>query len=228
MSIEKIRWIGVTGLTVFLLGRALSADAADLPPPPADLAMATSPPEAESVAAEHEHEATTFYLSASLNEGLSSLSGTGTSSSGTQTELMMVGSLVFSNWIIEGGGGWFLSSLSSNQAASAPSQSTGLTLESDSLSTAGGVAEISPQYRLTDHLQIGPLAEMLFGTDVSFGGIGSSMQDMAWLGGAQALYEFRLGGTSLKLGARYLASLSLSGETLQAAEATLQFGLPIF
>lgn len=204
MCVEKIRWLGVLGLTVFLVSAAAAA----------------AEPSASETMAEPGQNSAAFYLSASFSDGVSTLSNTGLDTNGTQMEIMLLGSLVLPSWIIEGGGGWFLSDLSGG------GQATG-ALQSYSLSTAAGVAELSPQYRLTDRLQIGPVMELLFGTDVSFGGLGSTTQDMTLLGGAQALYEFRLGMTSLKLGARYLASLDLPGEMLQSVQATIQFGLPI-
>jgi hypothetical protein len=172
-------------------------------------------------------DAHTLYLSGSVNEGVASLASAGSSilGSGTQTELLGLATLKLDYWIIEAGGGWLSSSLSGG-TSNVPNST--LALSSYSMTTEAGVAELSPQYRLTEHLQAGPVGEMLFGSNVGFDyNLGGPLQEMALMGGAQALYEFRVGPMDLRAGARYLTNLNIPNQRLQTVQATLQFGLPV-
>jgi hypothetical protein len=170
-------------------------------------------------------EPSKLYLSAAVNQGTSSLSNPvagSTGTSGSRTELLLLASVDLGSFVIEGGGGWLHDRLA-GQAAPSTFGPTDYELVTDA-----GVAELSPRYRVVGGLELGPLAELLFGADVSFvPGFGDSGQHTAWLGGAQALYEFRLSGAAVRAGARYLRSLDIASHTLQSVQATLQFGLPI-
>jgi hypothetical protein len=138
--------------------------------------------------------------------------------SGNRTELLLVATRYFDHFALEAGGGWLHDRLSGTGSA-------GSFTFSSELVTDAAVAEISPQYRLTERLQAGPLIETLFGPDVSFA-VSSSARTLAWLAGAEALYGFELGSRcALRAGARYLTSVGLPGQRSQAVEATLQIGL---
>lgn len=175
-----------------------------------------------------------FYLSASLSTGtasLSSASGTAISTSGSQSEALLMGSYHFNHFILEGGIGFLRNTFSGGAGGSVSSSGLGsdFSLTAYEQSTQCLVAEFSPQYRLTDHLQVGPLGEMLFGTDVSLiPGFSSDGQSTSFMAGGQALYGFSVSSVYLRAGARYLTSLGLESERSQSIQATLQIGLPIF
>jgi hypothetical protein len=201
-------WLGA-GL-ILVLTLSTTAGASTVEKPTETTAATTSQP---------------IYLSLSMNEGTSSLSNPvpgSTSNSGSRTELLLLASVELNRWVLEAGGGWLHDSLS-GQANPSTFGVTDFDVVTDA-----GVAEVSPQYRIVDHLRIGPVAELLVGPDVSFSAtvIGSD-KHTAWLGGGQALYEFRLGQTALRAGARYLTSLDLADHQLQSVQATLQVGLPV-
>ena len=165
-----------------------------------------------------------FYLSAAL-------SGGPTNNSGSQVEALLMSSYHFTSFILEGGLGFQRTSSSGGSDGSAANSSLGsnFSLVNYEQTTQNLVAEFSPQYRLTENLQIGPLAEMLFGTDVSMvPGLSSEGQTTAFMAGGQALYGFSIDSVYLRVGARYLSSLNLESDQIQSIQATLQIGLPLF
>jgi hypothetical protein len=165
-------------------------------------------------------------LSASLSEGTSSLSNPvqgSTGTSGNQMELMLLASVEVGSFVLEGGGGWLHDTLS----GTASPTGTGFSPTSYDLVTDAAIAEFSPQIRVVGGLRVGPVAEALIGPDVSFvPGFGPG-QSLTWLGGGQALYEFRFSGTAIRAGARYLSSLNIADHQLQSIQATVQFGLSV-
>ena len=166
-------------------------------------------------------------LSAALNEGTSSLSNPvsgATGTSGNQMELLLLATVdVGSLFVIEGGGGWLHDTLS---GTATPASGSFSPLSYD-LVTDAAVAELSPQIRVAGGLRVGPVGEALFGPDVSFvPGFGPG-QSLTFLGGAQALYEFRVSGAAIRAGARYLSSLNIADHQLQSVQATVQFGLNV-
>lgn len=169
--------------------------------------------------------ASVSYGSASLSEADSASMDT----SGSQTQFMGQMTFQLPNWSLDAGLGFLTTSISGRSAASA-SPSSSLSLDRYDLTTNAGVAELCPQYRFTDRLQAGPLAELLFGQDVGFmPGFGYSGQTTAWLGGAQALYALSAsrGAIDFRAGLRYLRSLDLEDRTLSSVQATVQIGLPL-
>jgi hypothetical protein len=166
-----------------------------------------------------------LFVSASISRGTSSLSNPvpgSTDSSGSRTELLLLASYDLTDFVLEGGAGWMRDSLTGTASP------IGFGVAEYELTTDAAVIELSPLVKLLARLRAGPLLEMLVGDDVSFKpGISESPSRTAWLGGLQALYEFRLGGTALRAGARYLTSLGLPGQQLRSLQATLQFGLPL-
>jgi hypothetical protein len=166
-------------------------------------------------------------LSAGLNEGTSSLSNPvsgSTGTSGNQLELLLLATVdVGEPFVIEAGGGWLHGTLS---GTASPVSGSFSPLSYD-LVTNAAVAELSPQIRVVGGLRVGPVGEGLFGPNVSFvPGFGPG-QSFTFLGGGQALYEFRFSGSLVRAGARYLTSLNITDHQLQSIQATLQLGLPV-
>jgi hypothetical protein len=169
----------------------------------------------------------TLSIGAEVNQGTASLGD----ASGAQTEALLLVSFPTEHWIFEAGAGIFYSLLSESSTGTS-SSSGNLTLQSYEMTTQSEILKFSPQYRVTPQFQIGPVAEFLFGADLSFNpGIFRSSKNTAWLGGAQALYRFNLGSPSqpfhLGLGVRYLRSLDLPREQLTSLQGTLQIALPL-
>lgn len=169
-------------------------------------------------------------LSAWTSLGGSSLSDEATpdlESRGTFGEMLVLGTYELARWNISAGLGFFSSSLSGSRS-STPSTLSGLSLNSYTKETAGEVARLASHYRLTDHLEAGASAELLFGSDVGFStGFLNSGVKGAWLGGIEILYGFGLGAFEIKAGARAFTSLNLPGRKLEAVAAVLQGSFPL-
>ena len=167
-----------------------------------------------------------LFISAEINQGTAALSNAvpdETDSSGSQTEILALASWRLDSWIFEFGGGWFHNTISGS------AEPSGFGVHQYKVVTQAGVVEVSPQYRITSHWQLGPVAEFLFGDDVGFNpGFGKRGQSTAWLAGLQSLYEFHLGQVALRPGVRYLVSLNVANHVLQSIQATFQLGLPIY
>lgn len=130
-------------------------------------------------------------------------------------------------WAFGAGLGFFASDLTGTSRSTA---STGtLGLRTYSRQTAGEVARVSAHYRITDRLEAGLSADLLFGSDVSFSPyLFDTHSNTAWLAAAEVLYGFDLAGIQWKGGARYFASLGLPARSLDAFQGVLEAARPIF
>ena len=158
-----------------------------------------------------------------MNQGLSRLGN----ASGPQTEAMILFSERFQNVVLEGGGGIFYNSVSESATGASGPVNT-LSLQSYEITTQAQVIKFSPQLIILPGLQIGPVAEFLFGADLSFNqGFFSGEKITAWIGGAQTLYRFSGNPFQVGLGLRYLRSLDLEDEVLSSVQATLQIAFQV-
>jgi hypothetical protein len=180
----------------------------------ADTSQSDAAPLAHPLSSVH-----SLYLLSELSGGASSLSApSGPNADGSELSAVVLASWNISKWTLDGGFGVFENTVSGSST----------TFTQYEMQTVSLLAKISPQYHLTENLQIGPTAEVLFGSDVGFeAGLANSGQNVSWLMGAQALYAVHSGAFPVKLGLRYLASLNLPKNSLRSVEATIQFGLPI-
>ena len=161
-------------------------------------------------------------LSVALQNGYTSLQSNSVSASGGMTELLINASYTTRVYAVDLGAGY----MSSDLTGSAAGSSSGL--QNFEMTTQSFLMNFSPQYRLSESVQIGPVLQLLLGGDVGFKpGIGSTGQTSAWLGGAQAFYAFNWEKFRIKAGLTYVRSLNIEEKNLQSIQASLQLGLPI-
>lgn len=165
-----------------------------------------------------------WILALGVSEGYTTLSSASVDSSGSLTQLMGVSSWILSDWVLEVGAGFLTAKISGHSGGTG----SGMSLSDYEMTNNAGVVSLSPQYRMTDRLQLGPIVELLYGEDVGFRpGIGFSGKTTAWLAGAQALYSFNYQSLKMRAGAQYLRSLDLPNSELQSLQATLQLGFSL-
>jgi len=96
--------------------------------------------------------------------------------------------------------------------------------------TNAGMLEVSPRYRITPHFQVGPVFNLLMGSDVSFseliGGLdtGSAVN---LLGGVRTQYEFNVDHFIFRLGCQAQAALTTPSRFYWTVQSDVQFGFPI-
>jgi hypothetical protein len=173
----------------------------------------------------------TNLLTAALSYGPSSVSDSaapGLETKGNFREVLAMMNRSTARWNFGAGIGFFASDLTGTSHATSGS---GLALSSYTRSVAGEAARLAAHYRLTDHLEAGLTADLLFGSDVSFSSSLFDTSSTAWLAGTEILYGFGrnvdLLGFEFKAGLRYFASVSLAERRLDAFQAVLEAGLPL-
>ncbi len=169
-------------------------------------------------------------LTADLSYGPSSVSDSTApdlDTKGNFREVLAMMNRSTARWNFGAGIGFFASDLTGTSHAGS---GNGLALSSYSRSLAGEAARLAVHYRITDHLEAGLTADLLFGSNVSFSSSLFDSSSTAWLAGTEVLYEFGKGfgkGFEIKAGLRYFASLSLADRRLDAIQAVLEAGLPL-
>jgi len=172
----------------------------------------------------------TLDLNLSVSEGYASLATQSSTlnSSGAFTQALALLDWHLGSWTMELGGGLMTTTLSGGSPSTAITTSSNLSLVNYSSTTNAGVVQISPLYRVSDHIEVGPMGQILIGQDVGFlPSIGYSGQSTAFFGGAQGLYEIPFESFHLKTGLQYISSLNLYQERLQSVQATLQIGFSL-
>jgi hypothetical protein len=176
------------------------------------------------------NSSTGYRVSAVATDGPSSLADHTAKSldtHGTFREILATLNRESPTWNFSAGAGFFASDLSGTN--SAPASTTGFTLSNYSRSVQGEVARVGANYRLTDHLEAGLTAEMLFGSHVDLSSNGFATESTkVWLGGGELLYGFGLAGFRVKAGARYFASLGLTDRSLTGVQGVFEASTPIF
>ncbi len=91
--------------------------------------------------------------------------------------------------------------------------------------TNAAYAEFSPRVRLGNHFQLGPLGQVFFGTDASFGAQDHETSSTA-LAGVQLLYN--TGDDFLfRAGVQILTDINIYARQLYLGLLTIQFGVPV-
>lgn len=161
---------------------------------------------------------TPFRLMANIGAGVGFASGSGyaTTSSGPQLMAGALLSYVARQWVFDAGLNWLYSELSGSTTT--PNQSADVR-------TRAGMAEVSPRYRLGDRWQLGPVVDILYGTDTAFGPsvVGSSTNVFV---GAKLAYEMPVGDFAIRPFLQALTDVSIAGRQVTVVDAGLQFGLP--
>lgn len=137
---------------------------------------------------------------------------------GYQFGLKVLGSYYSERWVWDLGLGWTYHRLS-GQLGSAPETV---------IRARAGFAEAGLRYRLSERLSLGPVLNLMFGTDLSYKPLVSSNDaQSALLGGLQFLYEIPLDHWRIRLGARGLTDLNVTDRQVWIGQAVVQIGLPI-
>ncbi len=206
----------------FFLGYVVRGHAAELSAPSGRSTVSTAPRPKSAGA--------TYLLSAIAATGPAGLAESDSpdlKTGGNFREILAELSRSAPRWNFGVGFGFFAAELTGT--ANPSSGGSGLSLTSYSRDVEGEVARLSARYRLTDHLEAGLTADLLFGSNVSFSSdFFDEKTNSAWLGGTEMLYGFDVAGMRVKLGARYFASLGLPGRTLSGFQGVLETGVPVF
>ena len=171
----------------------------------------------------------TFSLSAVAEYGPSTLSDAKASDLDTRgnfREGLAVFSRTFArDGAIGAGFGFFASDLTGTNR----NGTSAVGLSSYARSLSGEVARIIARYRLSEHFEAGISADLLFGSNLGMSSdVFETPRHTAWLGGAELLYGFNLGGVRLKTGAKYFASLGLPERNLRAVQGVVEAGVFAF
>ena len=98
------------------------------------------------------------------------------------------------------------------------------------VTTGAAFFELCPRFHLTSHWQLGPVAHLFVGRDVSFS---ESTVPADYLGSslaAGARVDYEIAGIwvgKLRVGAQLLTDLTIANRQLLWAQADLQFGIPL-
>jgi|GEM_PF-2871128 len=127
-----------------------------------------------------------------------------------------VGSLYRKDWVYDLGIGYFTNNIQSSGG--------GVTIL-----TNGGFVEVSPRYRITSQIQVGPILDLAFSSDTSFSEqvSGPDQTNLQLQGGIRGQYEIPVSSFILRLGAQALTNLTGTKRQIVLIEGTVQFGFPI-
>ena len=150
-------------------------------------------------------------------------SSTETARSGFQGGARLLLAHYWDSWVIDGGLGWqYINNSGTN------SDGTQNTDNSKNI-----YLDLSPRYRLTQNIQLGPEVEYWLSTDQGLNPtipgtdtISNASNTSFWIG-AQALYEWT-GDQKIRLGARGLYGISVSGRTVDVFQGFIQIGFDVF
>lgn len=209
---------GKTGLIALIATLSPAANAAD----PATQASSADPVASQSSAQASPSplapaDEAPFRLMANLGSGIGFASGSGFSGTSAGPQLMAGALLSYDaqKWVFDAGLNWLYSQLS---GPTSPVQSADIR-------TRAGMAEVSPRYRLGERWQLGPVADVLYGTDTSFGPAVAAPSTNVFVG-AKLAYEMPVGDFALRIFAQALTDVSIANRQVTMLNAGLQFGLP--
>lgn len=124
-------------------------------------------------------------------------------------------SLYTDNWVFDLGGGWVYNDISGTA-----------NNQKSIIRTRAGFAEFSPRYRLDDSWQLGIVSNVYFGVDTSFSEQIQSKSTAIFLG-PEIIYEIQDDTFPIRIGAKGLTDLNISGRQLFAGLLTLQIGFSL-
>lgn len=159
-----------------------------------------------------------FRLMGNIGAGVGFASGNGYSGTASGPQLMAgaLVSYVAQQWVFDAGLNWLYSRISGSTTN--PNQAA-------DVHTRAGLAEVSPRYRLGERWQLGPVADILYGTDTAFGpAVGNSSVNA--LVGVKLAYEMPVGDFALRYFGQALTLVSVASRQVTVVEAGIQFGLP--
>jgi len=119
-------------------------------------------------------------------------------------------------WLFDFGASWIYSKLSGNLPDD----------RSIDIRTRAATIDLSPRYRLTQHLQVGPILNIAFGTDTEFGPSKRS-EIGTYFAGVKFAYEFAVGNHPIRLWQQTSTDLSISARQVYLAMAGIQVGFPV-
>lgn len=134
------------------------------------------------------------------------------------TQFLFNGALAYQykKWVFDAGVGWFYSNISGKTSTSQPVQ---VTMRS-------GLLEVSPRYRVSDTWQLGPVFNMAFGTDTSFGSSINPSSSSTFLG-LKGVYEVPFEKLPLRLWAQLSTDLAIDNQRVYLGLIGVQIGIPI-
>ena len=159
-----------------------------------------------------------FELIGSLGAGYGAVFGSDYSDPIHGTHYLFSGGTSYrlSRWALDGSLGWFYNRINGTTNGN----------EAVRMRTRAGVIELNPRYLLSKHWQLGPVVDILFGSDTSFapkqnGGVVSAF------GGLKAAYEWQLRNFDLRVWQQVSTDLSIGSRQSVFTVLGLQVGLPV-
>lgn len=142
--------------------------------------------------------------------------------SGTLMTGKVLGSLLFSDWILETGAGWSYSAIYGQTRADNPLE----TPLYHRIYTQSAFAEGGLRWRLTPKFHLGLIAQHFFGTDQSLSPTASKTNQML-LGGCLMAVDLLSESGIFRLGASLLGEVLNNNRKVLLYGLTLQFGIPL-
>ena len=171
-----------------------------------------------AVASENLVSKTPWTLFGGIGTGYGIVSGSSYSENPKGEQFLLNTALSYQTekWVLDGGVGWIYSHLTGKL-------SSGQALQ---IYTRSGLVELSPRYKFSERWQIGPVANMTFGTDTS---LGSSLgpTSTSFFAGVKGVYETQLTQLPLRLWAQLTTDLTLANQQATLAWAGIQIGIPL-
>ena len=150
-----------------------------------------------------------------------------TAKSGYQLGGKFLGSIYPEHWVIDFGIGWFYSKIQGKERT-IEEKSGNLNSEPESVKilTQAAFVEFAPRYRLSKNWQLGVVADLMFGTDLSFGAVPNN-QNFVGMIGPQLMYGVPEKFLDMRWGIEALTDINVSSRQMFTVLLTAQFGLPI-
>ena len=151
--------------------------------------------------------------------------------SGFMIQGKLLGSYYWDSVVLDFGGGWHMSEMTYTNFDGDPVEtgSSGGNGDQDLTMTHSHLfLALSPRYRLTNELQLGPLLQYHLGTNVQHGEV-TGEEDSLFYVGADLKYDIPIGeSTLLRLGANVMMDITEEDRMVLLANALVEVGFHLF
>lgn len=136
---------------------------------------------------------------------------------GYQIDAKLLGSFYFKPAVLDIGGGWLFNRVSGSSQ----------TVRDVSIETRAGFAELSPRLRFGERFQLGPIARLLFGTDMSFASAVLPQKSTATLAGVNFVYDIPYDTTNVRFALQGTTNLNTKERQNYTALLGVQIGFAL-
>ncbi|MFH1263212.1 MAG: OmpA family protein [Pseudomonadota bacterium] len=125
----------------------------------------------------------------------------------------------WSDWTLDGGGGWLYNVVTANI--------TGNSVSHDKVTTRAALAYLGGRYRLTPTWELGLQNHILFDADTRFQTAHTKEKNVNWLAGPELVYRLPY-EFPLQLMGTFLTDLTISGRQVYQILVGVQIGFPVW